>query len=133
MCVTGRGRWLQGQRIGRLSRSPLLLELKEHLTEGDRVVGTEPPGGDPAAVDTGPIGAAQIPDLDPIRPHDQLGVAPGDRRIVDGDVAGHAPSNDQGTARLELKALFSGEADETVGHGRKDAGQRGSGEAGSRH
>src|SRR6185295_13869167 len=91
--VTGRGRWLQGRLSRRLSRSPLLLKLKEHLPEGDGIVGIEPPGGDSAAVDAGPIGTAQIPDLDSIGSHDQLGVAPGDRRIVDGDVAGYAPSN----------------------------------------
>ena len=70
-------------------------EPERHLAEGDRVLEREMAGGDPGAVDAGAVRAAQILHLDAIGAHGELRVPAGDRRIVDGDVAGESTTDDE--------------------------------------
>ena len=112
---------LRGDRLGK--RGPAL-DLVGDLAEGDRVVDCEPAGGHPAAVDAGAVGAAEVPHLDRVAPRRQLGVAPGDGGVVDGDVRRDTPSDDHTPPGRELEALVAGGADEAErGHEEKIAGQ----------
>ena len=78
------GRRRPPERLGPVLQ---VLELEQHLAEGDRVIGIEPAGADAGAVDAGAVGAAEILHLDPVGADRQLGVAARDGRVVDGDVA----------------------------------------------
>ena len=48
-----------------------------------------------------------------VGPDGQLGVTAGDRRIVDRDVAGESPADDERPALGELEGLVTGSADES--------------------
>ena len=120
--VVAGGRLLEG-RWCRLPRERSERPQPEHhFAERHRVVGPEPSGRDPAAVDARPVGAAEVADLHTVGLRGQLGVAARDRGIVDRDVARYSAPHHQAPAGRQLENLLSRGADEAVrGHGGKIA------------
>src|SRR5438034_629137 len=78
------------------------------LAEGDDVVLRRLRLVDAGAVQEGAVGGAEVLDADPVLRQGDLGVAPRDRGVVDGDVARDRPADDQGPALLQVNRLFAG-------------------------
>src|SRR6185437_14658742 len=116
-----------GRALDRLRRRAQHGESKGDLAEGDRVLEAETSGGDPGAVDAGPVRAAEVLHLDPVGAHRELGVASGDGRVVDRDVARDPASNQESASFGKLERLVAGGADEAK---RGHAGIYGGGSAG---